>query len=142
MAESKTPNLPIGYWVKRADQVLTARINEAQQAHGLSRTMWQVLNVLYEAGPASSARLGEPLRPFADAAALGGALSDLAGRGLVEGEGSDSDGYRLTTLGRRTHEAALTLQKGVRRQAMEAISDTDYLTAVRVLQQLVQNLEG
>lgn len=37
MSELKMPHLLIGYWVRKGDEVLTARIDEAQRANGLSR---------------------------------------------------------------------------------------------------------
>jgi hypothetical protein len=49
MSESKQRHLPSGYWLKRADELLAVRIDKAQQANGLSRREWQILNVLWEA---------------------------------------------------------------------------------------------
>lgn len=31
MSEQKRPHLPIGYWLKKADELLTARIDEVQR---------------------------------------------------------------------------------------------------------------
>lgn len=142
MNEPTQPHLPIGYWLKKADEVLTTRINEAQQANGLSRTEWQLLNVLHEVRLATREQLAAPLRPFADAAALGDAVLRLAQRGLIEGDGSGASQYQLTRLGTEIHEAALPLQKEVRQRAVHGISQSDYTTAVRVLQQLVKNVDG
>lgn len=142
MSEQKRPQLPIGYWLKRADEVLTAQIGEAQQANGLHRLEWQILNVLFEVGAATDEHVATPLRPFADAAALHTSLTGLHQRGLVAGNGSPADRYMLTELGRRTHQAALELQKAVRQRATRGIGEADYTTAVRVLQQIVENLSG
>jgi hypothetical protein len=43
-------NLPIGYWLKHTDELLTKHINNVQTANGVSRSPWQVLNSLYESG--------------------------------------------------------------------------------------------
>ena len=142
MSEVKKPHLPIGYWLKRADEVLTKRINEAQRANGLSRTEWQILNVLSEVGSATDEQLEAPLRPFADITSLRELISGLQQRGLVSGKGTADDRYALTTHGQQTHEAALALQKEVRRQAMKDISEEDYATTVHVLQRIVENLSG
>lgn len=140
MPELKKPNLPIGYWLKKADEALTTRINEAQQANGLTRTDWQVLNLLHEVAMATREQLADTLQPFVDADALGTLIERLVRRGLVEGEGSATAGYRLTDQGRRVHEAALMTQKEVRRQAVQGVSEADYATTIRVLQRLVENL--
>lgn len=142
MSGPQKPQLPIGYWLKRADQVLTDRINEAQRAHGLSRTQWQILNVLAELGSATEEQLASPLRPFADRTALRELIAGLQQRGLVSGKGALDDRYVLTMQGHQTHEAALALQQAVRRQAMQAISAADYATTVQVLQRIVENLSG
>lgn len=141
MSEQSKPHLPIGYWLKKADEMLTVRINEAQKANGLSRTDWQVLNVLHEAVTATREQLAEPLRPFADTGSLDEVIERLVRRGLIEG-GDSAAGYRLTGQGRRVHQAALDLQKEVRQQAVRGVSEADYLTTVRVLQRLVENLSG
>ena len=36
--------LPIGYFIKQADYLLTKGINEIQSSLGLTRTDWQILN--------------------------------------------------------------------------------------------------
>jgi len=61
------PNLPIGYWLKQADNLITQHINRVQAANGVSRFEWQVRNLLYEAGAASRERLFETMRTFVDA---------------------------------------------------------------------------
>jgi hypothetical protein len=40
------------------------------------------------------------------------------------------------------HEAALAPQKQFREQAIKDVSEAEYTTAVRVLQQIVKNLEA
>ncbi len=131
MSESQKP---IGYWLKRADEVLTERIDDAQRVNGLTRIDWQILNVIQEAGSATGEEIAEKLQPFADARAIHDAITRLGGRGLLAGS------YSLSTLGQRTHATALVLQKEVRQQAMRGISEGDYESTIAVLQQIVENL--
>lgn len=142
MAEVRKPHLPIGYWIKKADEALTASINKAQEENDLSRTDWQVLNALQEMATTTREQLAEVLHPFADAATLGEIIDRLVSAGLVEGMGTAGAGYRLTGQGQRVYEAALRVQKEVRQQAVRGISEADYATTVRVLQQIVENLTG
>ena len=109
--EQKRPHLPIGYWLKKADELLTARINEAQEANGLTRTEWQILNVLHEAAPVAKSQIVETLSPFGDPASLGSAVDALVDRGLVEDDGSGSGKLQLSPQGRGLHAAALEMQK-------------------------------
>ena len=43
-------NLPIGYWLKQVDKLITEQIDQAQAVHGVYRTEWQILNLLRENG--------------------------------------------------------------------------------------------
>ncbi|HEX6970646.1 MAG TPA: MarR family transcriptional regulator [Limnochordia bacterium] len=142
LMSQKRPNLPIGYWLKKADEALTTQINLAQQGNGLNRTEWQVLNLLHETSASTRAQIVEILRPFADADALQTTVQRLVDRGLVEGTGSETDPFRLTDAGRHLHGTALEAQKEVRQRAVRGISEAEYVTTVRVLQQLVTNLTG
>lgn len=139
MAEREQPQLPIGYWIKRADEALTARIDEAQAANGLSRTGWQILHALHEAGSMTHEQLAELLRPFAGTESLAEQIAHLAGRGLIESE-RDTTAYRLTDRGRQVHADALASKREIRWRAVQGVSEADYLTAMRVLQRIAENL--
>ena len=136
------PTKPIGYWLRRADELLTARTDEAQRANGLDRLAWQVINVVREGGAsgATRARITEALHPFANFPTIDTVLNDLARRGLIGG--SDSAGFELTPAGEEMYQSALTLQTSIREKAVAGISPSDYTTAVAVLQRLVENLEA
>jgi DNA-binding MarR family transcriptional regulator len=142
MAESSLPHLPIGYWLRKADELLTARIDEAQQAHGLSRLEWQMLNVIHEHGTASYQRIVDSLSPFADVPGLVEGIERLIGRESVEAASGDEPVYRLTAAGEALHAAALQSQLAFRRRAMRGIEDDEYAATIRVLQRLVENLRN
>lgn len=44
----QTKNLPIGYWIKQADQMLTKGIDEIQLLFNITRTDWQIINSINE----------------------------------------------------------------------------------------------
>jgi DNA-binding MarR family transcriptional regulator len=140
MKPSGSTSRPIGYWLKRADELLTQRTAAAQQANGLVRTEWQILNLLHEWKSAPLARLEEEMSPFVDAGDLADQLQRLQDRRLIDT--SASMNYRLASEGERLHAAALAQQKQVREQAMKGISPDDYQKAVSVLEKLVANLES
>ncbi|HEX7034036.1 MAG TPA: hypothetical protein VF172_13640 [Nitrososphaera sp.] len=136
----KQPYLPIGYWIKRADEVLNASIDKAQQENGLGRTDWQILNSLHELGSATTDDLANLMAPFADLLSLKARLANLSQRGLVTGEGSAADKYVLSGSGQQVYGAALALQKQFRQQAIKGVSEEEYEITVRVLQRIVENL--
>ena len=133
------PQQPIGYWLKKADTLLTARIDAVQQANGLTRLDWQMLNVIRDA-EATPAHLAATLKPFADAEQVAGRLTALAARGLVAAAGPGT--YTLTDAGAALYHRALEAQQGVRKTAFAGLSEADYHATLHVLQTLVANLEG
>ena len=142
MDETSRPRLPIGYWLKRADQLITERIDEVQRVNGLNRSEWQILHTLEESSSASTQQLIELLQPFRTQEEVVSILQQLNERGLIQFE--DSDGTRqcrLTSQGKSLHETAFSQQQKIRRQAVAGIRPEDYETTIRVLQQIVGNLE-
>lgn len=131
-------NVPIGYWLKKADNLLTERINQVQSANGVSRPEWQILNILHESGSADRERIFGVMRTFLDEPPADSILARLVEKGWLESQG---DGFRLTEPGRQHHGEILAAQKGLREQAVRGISPEEYATAVRVLQRMVSNLE-
>lgn len=79
MTKATKDELPIGYWLKRVDNLLTDQINKAQTVNGVSRSDWQVLNMLNEAGSASKEQIFESMRTFVDASSLDGIITRLSG---------------------------------------------------------------
>ncbi|MGE0040955.1 MAG: MarR family winged helix-turn-helix transcriptional regulator [Vicinamibacterales bacterium] len=143
MVAPKEPPRPIGYWLKRADEVITRHVNATQAAHGVSRAEWQVLNTIHETGGVSRARLAETLRPFVDADGVDAILARLEGRGWTACSTVEAGavGIHVTPAGRRAHETIHAAQVEVRRRAMDGVDEADYRTVIRVLQRLVANLE-
>lgn len=145
MTQKHQPQLPIGYWLKQADTLLTAQIDHAQAVHGVSRTEWQVINLLMERGHANRTAIFATMRTFVDAATLDAVLAALVARGWVERQPETTpgtDAFHLTAEGQRQHAAIFATQKEVRQRAMQGISAEEYATVVRVLQQMVDNLGG
>jgi aminoglycoside 6'-N-acetyltransferase len=139
-SRAASPRLPIGYWIKKADELLTSRIDEAQRQNGLTRLAWQILNMVRDAAAPARNEVAATLRPFARAAVVDETLNALAERGLVRRLPAGL--LELTPEGAALHERALESQQTVRSRAVEGIEGADYATTVRVLQRLVRNLES
>lgn len=145
MTQDMKPKLPIGYWLKQTDNLLTEQINKAHATYGVSRSDWQVLNILKEIGSASEDRVFETMRTFIDTSDLHEILTRLMERGWVEHRkvsNTDVEEFQLTEAGQHQHEVILATQKEVRQQAMQGISQEEYASVIRVLQRIVSNLGG
>ena len=141
MNEATKPRLPIGYWLKRADRLITEQVNIVQAANNVTRTDWQIINTLYEIDQVSKEQLFDVMHVFVDAVQLEQILADLIERGWVTASASGVVTYQLSDNGRRQHSQILTAQQEIRLWTMQGISEADYATVMWVLQQMVVNLE-
>lgn len=131
---------PIGYWLKRADELLTVRIDEVQRANGLTRLGWQIINVVRERGEATVDDVAGVLRPFADGAAVSAALADLADRGVIGR--TSAGGFEVTPAGSEVYARAHAAQLAIRERAVAGIDEAEFATTLRVVRRLVANLKG
>jgi DNA-binding MarR family transcriptional regulator len=144
MTQVTKPERPIGYWLKQVDHLLTEQINKAQAVHGVSRSEWQVLNIIDETGSASKEQIFETMQTFIDRPNLDEIITHLMERGWVEQSGDHTPGtveFLLTEEGHRQHESILAKQKEVRQRAMQGIREEEYATVIRVLQRMASNLQ-
>jgi len=139
-----SPSLPIGYWLKQADRRLTQRIDAAQQANGLSRVAWQVLNSLSCTETMPESQLAALMQPFVDQAGLWVVLKSLEARRQIASVGSNAGSneprYSLTSIGTEVHAKAQAVQVEIRHIALDGISQDQYEIAVCVLARIVSNL--
>jgi len=130
-------DLPVGYWIRTADELLTKGIDQIQSEFGLTRTAWQILNTIRERSEIQKAALTNLLQHFADSTSIEKVLTAFEQEGLTQNQGS---GISLTAKGHRTHRDCLAQQSLFRQRCMQHISDQEYQTLVATLKKLVANL--
>jgi DNA-binding MarR family transcriptional regulator len=132
---SKT--LPIGFWIRQADNLLTEGINNIQLSFGLTRTEWQVLNIIYEKGAASIDEAAQLLSPFAVYNDIQGVFKKLDAEGLLTEEG----GPVLTPKGNTVYHDCLEKQNAFRQKVMTGISEQQYEQVIATLQAMIENMK-
>jgi DNA-binding MarR family transcriptional regulator len=132
--------LPIGYWLKRVDALLTERSDAALAERGFNRLRWQVLNSIAEAGELRRAGLYADLRPFATPDELDALVTGLVAPGWVA-QREDGETIAITEAGQAERERLMQLQQGVRQRAFAGISAEEYSALVAVLQRVARNLK-
>lgn len=131
--------LPIGYWLKRVDKLLTEQSDAALAERGFTRLRWQLLNSVAEAGALSREQLHSTLAPFARPDELDTLTAGLVEAGFIVSE--ETEGLlRITEAGRAERSQLLQLQQVVRGRALDGVSAEEYTTVIRVLQRVAQNL--
>ncbi|MFG2481427.1 MarR family transcriptional regulator [Streptomyces virginiae] len=129
---------PIGYWLNRTDQALTASMDALLIDFGLTRLDWQVLGVVKDDPQATDTTVLTTLAAGADAAALTSAVASVLAGGWVNRPGPDR--LALTDDGRtRLVEVALRVD-AFRELSARGITREEYVTAVTVLERMTRNL--
>ena len=129
--------LPIGYWLKRTDTLLTEGINAIQAEFGIDRSQWQLMNTIAETLFIEKKALIEVMKPFLNEAQIGTELDKLVEMGIVSGP----ERLCLTEKGQQLHAVCLYKQKEFREKAMLGISKEEYEQTLSTLEKIVKNLD-
>lgn len=129
--------LPIGYYLKLADNCLTKGIDEIQSQHGLNRIEWQILNSIYEKSSIHRQEIIEIMKPLADSQFVETVLSKFSSKNFIE---TNNDILTLTTAGQDLHKACFDTQQEFRKKAVLGISETDYQMTISTLQKMIDNI--
>lgn len=130
---------PIGYWLNRTDQALTRHMNDTLAEFGLSRTAWQVLNVLHDTGGSTDADVLSTLRANAGTPTLTAAIDTVLADGWARRPSPHH--LALTPEGHRRLKGVAERVEAFRALATTGISPQEYRTAVLVLERMTHNLE-
>ncbi|WP_395292387.1 MarR family winged helix-turn-helix transcriptional regulator [Kitasatospora hibisci] len=131
---------PIGYWLNRTDQALTATMNALLAEYGLTRLAWQVLNVVEDDPQATDTAVRTVLAANASPAELSAAITavltdDWATRPAPERLAlTDAGRERLALVGERV--------AAFRAASVAGITPEEYRAAVSVLERMTHNLES
>lgn len=134
----QTKNLPIGYWIKQADQMLTKGIDEIQSLFNMTRIDWQIINSINENNVIERSELIDLIMPFANFEKVEAVLSKLQNEDLVKSEHDIS--FTLTEKGQKLHKACLEQQQSFRQKVMTGIAGEDYETTLRTLKKIIENI--
>ncbi|WP_314242889.1 MarR family transcriptional regulator [Streptomyces sp. DSM 40907] len=129
---------PIGYWLNRTDQALTASMDALLADFGLTRLGWQVLNVLKDGPRATDTAVLTALAAGADAAALTSAVASVLAGGWATRP--QPDHLALTDDGRARLAEVARHVDAFRELSATGITREEYVTAVSVLERMTRNL--
>jgi|SRR5699024_2301602 len=133
----KDENLPIGYWLKTVDNLLTKGIDEIQSGFEFSREDWQLLNLMAKHSEIAIIDARKTMRPFLKADNLDTCVNKLYGRQLII---VSKNKIKITQTGISQHKKCLEKQMVFRKKVMQDISPEDYKTTVETLLQMSKNI--
>lgn len=131
------PRLPIGFYLKKADNLLTAGINEIHTEFGLTRTDWQILNTINGRNGLDRQAMSEILSEFINGKAINNTISGLIKNDLLQ----ENTSLALTDKGKDIYQACLQKQLSFRRKSMQNITDEEYLQVIATLEKIINNVK-
>lgn len=141
MDQQVETKIPMGYWLKQADEAISQGVVQALGRYGITPSHWRVLDNLQESGVIPRNQLFECLQPYFDSAQLSEIIGDFITLGWLKRR--EERGYiqlELTVAGRHAYERITLLQNQARKRAIRGVSAQEYETMMRVLQRIVTNL--
>ncbi|TAH40580.1 MAG: hypothetical protein EYC69_10540 [Bacteroidetes bacterium] len=134
MSEKK---LPIGYYLKKVDNLISDGINRIHMEAGLTRTDWQILNSIIESENRNRELIANLLSEFETSENINNAITRLINNDLLKEAGS----ITLTDAGNKVFKSCLEKQLLFRQKSMEGISDQEYLQLISTLEKIIENIK-
>jgi len=129
---------PIGYYLRKADELLTEEAGQIHEDMEINRLQWQILDSVSENPGISSQELVENLADFADEKEVRDIIADFAERNFL----LEQDPLDLTEQGRDMHRICLDRQMAFRQKVMKDISDQEYEQMIGTLEKMINNLQA
>ncbi|WP_371527610.1 MarR family winged helix-turn-helix transcriptional regulator [Streptomyces sp. NBC_01283] len=133
---------PIGYWASAAGEAVVHHIRTTLAQAGLTQPQWWILNqVLAEDGREKAAVVGT-LRGYLNVGdgPLHHDIRALRDRGLLT---EDAEGrLRITDEGRTLRDETGVLQRKLRAEIHDGITEEEYIRTLKVLQRMIHNAGG
>lgn len=128
---------PIGWWLRRVDQLIERSFDRLLAAEGIGRRHWQTLNAI-AGGAASRAELAEVLAPFAGSGPdLAVVLDLLRAKGWIS---EDAEAVGLTADGSVARGRLVVAVREHRTRVTDGIGEQEYRTTITTLQRMARNL--
>ncbi|HEY9261343.1 hypothetical protein [Chitinophaga sp.] len=139
MQSDITKKLPIGWYLKEADSLITQYINAAFESFGLNRFHWQVLKQIDKHGKISKALFYHQVSRFLSESELEEILATLVSREWILQEG---DMYSFTATGKSEFENISALQDKNHEKILAGTTTDEYLATINFLEIIIKNMGG
>ncbi|MEU7132720.1 MarR family winged helix-turn-helix transcriptional regulator [Streptomyces sp. NPDC046261] len=135
---------PIGYWSWVAHKAVIQHIRGAMARVDITQFQWWILNQADAAAGTGLTReqIRDNLCPVLDVGAdtIAQSTDSLLARGWLA---ADEEGFlHLTDAGREARARTKEVVTRVRGEIHDGITDEEYVTALRVLQRMIENVGG
>jgi DNA-binding MarR family transcriptional regulator len=131
-------NKPLGWYLKEADQLITISFEEEFDKHCITRFHWMILRILAVKKELDINLHYNDVKFFLSLDRLKGVIDNLETRGWVTSVKKDT--YKLTEVGHKHYTEVDSAYQEKLKQMMKGISEDEYNTTVKTLNNIVLNL--
>lgn len=132
--------MPIGWYLKEADSLITHFTNAAFETYGISRFHWQVLKNIDTHGKISKALYYHQVSRFLSKAELQDVLDLLSSRNWIQQTAPDM--YSFTETGKAAYADIAALQEENRNKILTGTTPEEYMTTIQFLETIIKNMGG
>jgi DNA-binding MarR family transcriptional regulator len=129
---------PIGWYLKEADQLITAFFDDAFDRHCITRYHWMVLRTIASKSYINVEAHYEQVKYFLSLSRLNGIVDNLATRGWIQG--NENENYKFTETGERLYNAVNKTYEKQLVTMMQGVSEEDYNHVIDTLDRIINNL--
>lgn len=131
--------LPIGWYLKEADSLITQYMNAAFEAFGIGRFHWQVMKNIDTHIKISKALYYHQVSRFLSEAELEEILQSLVSRNWVQ---QNEDMYSFTPTGKTKFDEIAANQQGNHEKILTGTTTEEYLSTINFLETIIKNMGG
>lgn len=131
--------LPIGWYLKEADSLITQYMNAAFETFGISRFHWQAMKNIDTHTKISKALYYHQVSRFLSETELEEMLQSLVSRGWVQ---QDQDMYSFTSIGKTKFDEIAANQQGNHEKILTGTTTEEYLSTINFLETIIKNMGG
>ncbi|WP_345948207.1 hypothetical protein ABDD95_15255 [Mucilaginibacter sp. PAMB04274] len=128
---------PIGWYLKEADQLITAFFENAFDQYCITRYHWMVLRTIDTNGFINIEAHHEEIKYFIKLERLKGVIDNLLARGWIQ---PDYSNFKFTDTGKQLFDDVTATYEQQVKQMMRGITNEEYNATINVLNRIITNL--
>ncbi len=129
---------PIGWYLKEADQLITAFFDDAFDRHCITRYHWMVLRTIASKSYINVEAHHEQVKYFLSLDRLNGIIDNLATRGWIKA--NENKNYQFTDAGKRLYDSVNHTYEKQLVTMMQGVTEEDYSHVIDTLDRIINNL--
>jgi DNA-binding MarR family transcriptional regulator len=131
--------LPIGWYLKEADSLITQYMSTAFESQGINRFHWQVMKNIDTHGKISKSLYYHQVSRFLSEAELEAILVSLIVRNWLQ---QDDDLYSFTETGKTAFANIASQQQENHEKILNGTTPEEYLSTIAFLETIIKNMGG